>query len=115
MIVERNHVNQKKAQSVNFFSTPLFAVGYGGGFTLQGEIKMKESKANIVNIKASCQNCRNYRWQKQGDNERCYCTKQFKYLTSIFWNPVCIDFYPKQEVMQQAIDEMDTFYNDNNI
>jgi len=38
VIVERNHVNQNKAQSVNFFSTQLFAVGYSGDLQHKGKV-----------------------------------------------------------------------------
>ena len=74
---------------------------------------MAESRANIVEIKASCSNCKNK--QTRGEDERYYCTKQLKYLESVFWSPVCVDFCPEKEVMQEAIDKMQKFYSDNSI
>ena len=57
------------------------------------------SEPNSVTIKASCENCRN----KVVENERYYCVEKAGYLTSLFWNPVCICFAPTKEIMEKAI------------
>ncbi len=59
------------------------------------------SEPNIVRIEASCANCRN----KESINEESYCKKKKKYLASAFWTPVCVDFVPTKEIMENAIKE----------